>query len=1077
MPVELGTESGPAEDGPEEEDEDEEAVAAATTRIPPAVPMPRSHEMDGETRTGQATGTNSLGDRSVSKEVVVRKRKDNTKTGPLESSPGPMLQHRTPSAPFWYRSKPKNKRTPSNVSFVTAQEVLPGSSRPETVDEDEAPVGVDDGQDGDFLRTEARTDTPNDSRTPTLNNEDYSSSSPLLNNKGRANSERTVLSSNKPLGILDRMKSKVRSSDNETSPPEAYPTLVDGATRKQRTGSGTVRFDLSDDGGKKDRFVKTRLAQMSKRRGLKTFRRQHLENGEIIKVEKMLVRVEFTNHELGPDFDENDSQKIESRTLEKWKEFMVVCRQDEHEDYEFSLQLYKTRVIKAMEESAVKTRSAYVIPMNAKTTKVNLFSSLDKSIVLWEPVKGGSRIYIMRPRSAANSMEWFTFLRDLLGWKRPTSLRISVPDFHVNLVFDRPFDQLENSEQIVQAARGDEAALSRSLKDEEAAAGRIVQRCLDVLKGSEQWTDVVDIWSAPHLSELTQSPNHAISSVAGSMTRHCGAVNGNCSSAISDRPAQSSSQLWHQPVGLAWKRYDRLEWVHGANEKKMYGTIGMSKTHELELRPKQHYPTIVKDKAGFALVEPPPVEGFLIRLTSQRGTDQKLGRLFYKRLYFSTHNQHLVFNRPARSDPPPPPKLPMTEGRKIPNSREISEKIPLIYSVNPYQIQDGQVRWLQDTGPDAKDEVVDHDRDALDENERVHNLILKCDGYINLCNVVRVRKVQRGATPADNNVDEGSDVDFDQELDDEDTHQDDGATQEFDDDRTFELVLRNNLVVRLQAFDKRTKHEWMTRLRALAKYWTLRTAADTALYRSARQQNLALLHIDEEMEALMGQFARKWEIGTSYASPELYNMCGIARCRAVAMSGTLFRKPRLHASFVRSQVILCHGHLLVFRDALRSRSGRVLPHIQHERLTSIDLADCYVYSGLITDSDLLYTDRGPDTARSGHQGLPRMYREDGWSSTDEDTMTCFVLWHGRRTGWFRASGAGEDDDDGATRVGGVRARAGKAGRGLRRVSRLGVEGKSVVFKARSRAERDHWVMNLSMEIERLAQAEEVRIEV
>jgi hypothetical protein len=44
---------------------------------------------------------------------------------------------------------------------------------------------------------------------------------------------------------------------------------------------------------------------------------------------------------------------------------------------------------------------------------------------------------------------------------------------------------------------------------------------------------------------------------------------------------------------------------------------------------------------------------------------------------------------------------------------------------------------------------------------------------------------------------------------------------------------------------------------------------------------------------------------------------------------------------------------------------------------------------------------------------------------------------------------------------------------------LGVTGRSVVFKARSRAERDHWVLAIQVAIERLAAAEEreeVRLE-
>ena len=92
-------------------------------------------------------------------------------------------------------------------------------------------------------------------------------------------------------------------------------------------------------------------------------------------------------------------------------------------------------------------------------------------------------------------------------------------------------------------------------------------------------------------------------------------------------------------------------------------------------------------------------------------------------------------------------------------------------------------------------------------------------------------------------------------------------------------------------------------------------------------------------------------------------------------------------------------------------------------------------------------------------------------------MTTFVLWHSKSKSWFRSSQNRDDVKDSQKQV----ARAGGAGAGdgnstnsntskrskFTRVSQLGVTGRSVVFKARSRAERDHWVLGISNEIERL----------
>jgi len=47
---------------------------------------------------------------------------------------------------------------------------------------------------------------------------------------------------------------------------------------------------------------------------------------------------------------------------------------------------------------------------------------------------------------------------------------------------------------------------------------------------------------------------------------------------------------------------------------------------------------------------------------------------------------------------------------------------------------------------------------------------------------------------------------------------------------------------------------------------------------------------------------------------------------------------------------------------------------------------------------------------------------------------------------------------------------------LKRVSALGRKGNRIVFRARSRAERDHWVLAIAAEIERSLGKEDVRIE-
>ncbi|KAI9696733.1 MAG: hypothetical protein M1836_005095 [Candelina mexicana] len=1001
----------------EEEDVDEETDEGtkASTEEPPAVPVPRSTPSVGE---------GGREDRNDDSEAV------GNVLGPPPTLLGPLPAKRRSTSASRSRPRqiPSNKRpSPSNEhadSFVTARErltspesykssgavlesfktapELPASS---ALKQDES--STDKGADRRDLKA-ARTSSsvnggPADASnsTASLLNHDVHSSERSTGNQGNLRS---------PKGILSKIKkqSKALPSDPQNTLDGANEDL--GAQkRKAPVSSGLVRFNIPDEGRDDDQQKKLRIAKMNKRRSIKRFKGGKVHDGEIIKMEKMLVRADSTMQELPDDYDENESLKVETRAVEKWREFVVVCRESAGDDAEFILQLYKTRVIPAIDKSDVAKRSMHEIPLSRKTTKVNLYSSLDKTVVIWVPWKKGKMIYIMRPRSSSNSVEWYTFLRNTLGSDRTTVLQINVPDLNLSLRLNDPFEQVEASREAAQAAEDDEAAIVRTMEEEQAAAGNIIRRCLEMLKESGEWTDVLDTW------------------------------------------AKSAR------IGLAWKRYDRLEWVHGANEQKMYGTLAMQRSHDLELRLKEHYPTSTptSDDASSIddgtkhppLREPPPVEGFLIRLTSQKGRDQRLGRLFFKRLYFTTHNQYLCFCKPARALPPPPPKLPMSQDSRVPTASQIVEKIPLIYAIKPYELDNGDIAWLK-RGTAATKEW--HDQDAYDEAERKINTLLQCDGYINLTSVTEVRSVVRGATPADDNVDQGSDVDFHQDVN--DTNRDDGDTKDFDDDRTFELAMENGLVIRLQAYNKVTKKEWIHRLRDIVKYWKLRTAADMSLFKAVRRENLEQLNIDEEMESLLGQFGRKWEV-TSHSSPNL-------PANPRKMSGVLYRKPRRHATFTRCGVILCHGNLIIFQDSLRKRTGEQVPHIHHERRSIIDLKDCYTYSGLITEGDLLYQNQTFDSNNPGHHPLPRVYLEDGWTSSDEDSMTCFVVWQARKKSYFKSSEVSF---------------GGRQRQRLRKVSQLGVPGRSIVFMTRSRAERDHWVMSIGIEIERLQQAEEIRV--
>lgn len=617
-------------------------------------------------------------------------------------------------------------------------------------------------------------------------------------------------------------------------PAEAYQDEASGqiigpssALEAEPVSTGLVRFHIPDELAHKGHKAKGKVFQAKSRASLQVSRRTKAEPGQLLKAERMLVRIDSTKHELPDNYSENDSLKAETTTIEKWREFIVTCRRSGSEEGEYVIQMSTTRVISLLDKERQSKKSTHEIVLQQKVTKVNMFSSLDKTIVIWAPRRKETRIYLFRPRSSASSVEWYTFFNFILGWRSPSKLRIHVPDLDVNLELSNP---LQDADVLREPTDRSLAHEQPHEKVADLADGRvareIINRSLEVLKKSD-FEDVVEAWEAEG-----------------------------------------------EKIGLAWKRYDRLEWVHGANEERMYGSMAMQKTHDLELRPKRHYPTHVAKQPSTIIEEPSPVEGFLVRQTSQKGTHKRFGKTFFKRLYFSTHNHFLCFSEPGKALPPKPQELLGTEPSGLPRASEIAKMVPLIYNIDPFPLEEGRVRWLSNAHVKQKRH---HDQLAYEEKERSLNLMLEAEGYINLCHAVQIR---RSKSPSPPPPEQG------QGAPNEDSEENESPISKLSEDelRAFEIVLRNGLVLRLQAFSKETRKKWVQSLRDISEYWKLRTTEDMGIYRQVRQSNLDNLNIDEEMESFIGLEGQKWEVSRSVASPELFHMCGISCCRQVTVS-------------------------------------------------------------------------------------------------------------------------------------------------------------------------------------------------
>lgn len=611
-----------------------------------------------------------------------------------------------------------------------------------------------------------------------------------------------------------------------------------------RVISDRVRFGVEERIENGQRRLQNHLRLSDDSRTNRKQKQQARRYGEVLRAEKMLVRIDVTAQTVPNLYNDNASLKIETRPVENWREYLVVCRQGYDEQTPYLLQFYKTRVIPQVQGAKVKRKYAHEVKLSQGQANVNLFSTLDKTVVVWHPTKmDGTRIFIMRARAAAHSVEWYTFIRKVLGWKQPSSLFVHAPDLDVSLVLQNPFERFakDNYDE-------NEGTLLNSMGEEQAVSTGIIRTCMDTLTEGSEWSQILDIWKKS------------------------------------------------EKMGLAWRRYDRIEWIQGGNEERMYGTMAMRTSHDLELRPKRHYPTSTAvDPSEPLMEEPSPIEGFLILLTSQQGTHRRWGKNFSKRLYFYSEDQYLCFCKPTKASIPPAPKRPCVPEAGSSTAPETIRGTPVMYTVDPYPVKNGRISWLHDGGNKSYARYCD--QAAYTENRRNTNNLSQTEGYFNLGRVTEIRTVSE--TESTGTQSNGTNLGTQRSITNRATT---SSFSHSDNDHVFELELDDGLVVRLRAYNTETRDAWIHRLRQLTTYWKARVKADINILKSIRQRNLEKLDIDEEQESVIGQFAQKWEVARADASPELFNVCGPSGCRAIKVCLTYLR---LAVNFVLKLTTLC----------------------------------------------------------------------------------------------------------------------------------------------------------------------------
>ncbi|CAJ0837130.1 4106_t:CDS:2, partial [Entrophospora sp. SA101] len=568
-------------------------------------------------------------------------------------------------------------------------------------------------------------------------------------------------------------------------------------------------------------------------------------------------------------------------------------------------------------------------------TRMSLYSTIDYTIAITQKLNDGTKIFYLCPKTYPICNEWYQALHNFL----PKGSKKEKPNVCEVVVPDFVVE--------ISIPLEDEEGMVHSLTPK-----KIIKTVLDELKGIVEWKDVLDEW------------------------------------------------LRRTELKLCWKRYDRLEWIY--KEENQFNILTctqfIERTHQLQLRPTVHYPTIAKLPNGNIINEPPPVEGYLIRITNN-----KCKTIRSKKLYFSSHNHHLFYMIPFSTSQPQAPVMESNESSS--NNTQ-----PLTYAVTPHL----------DENFENRDLFIEEDM-----KRRIKQIVCG-KGFIDLMEVVEVKKSSYNKNSKSIANEESNNISPPPKETD-DYYESEGSP--------FELILKNGRSIKLKTYSNWTRDEWMKRLDALIIYWKARMSSDIqARANTLKESQGKNPGCDDNRGFFDDNLQHNWELFNQYIDPSIWNWCTLDRCRGITKSGILYHKSHLYGTFKKYYYVLTKGHLIYYKFYTYSTSGKCVRSSYHKIAGVIHLEDCYIYSGEITENDLLYSSLVRYDNAATVDVLPRIY-SDGMCCYDDDKECTFVIWEGEKRYYFSKNGKFIS---------------------LKKKKMLDT-GKTWVFRARSRLECEEWV--------------------
>ncbi|KAG7885027.1 hypothetical protein KL938_001284 [Ogataea parapolymorpha] len=809
--------------------------------------------------------------------------------------------------------------------------------------------------------------------------------------------------------------------------------------------------------------INSEYSKIEQRRKLKRMF-QEFSAGNIVKMEKMLVTVimKETKYEAeGP-----------SRLVEKWKEYIVVARSTGNHEYPIVLQFFKKRNIRFVDvegitqfddddsvfEDVYQNKSAKSSPshlefdllLSISDTRIRFRNVLDKTISISKMMRKHRDFeYILLPQTQSSAIRWLSLFNTVLksrSREEQKTLLLKIPDIDLSLTIKNLSNYLCAEDYCIK---------EDDFKIEMLEKGYSVPR-------SNAFNKLVDIIAAQLLILNDKG---------------CLPPKGN--KFINSLPYRKHL------LAFAAKKYDRLEWMLGESEKLLQATwLILNNTHDIELRELKHEPLMLTKEP---MVEPRPVEGFLICLSNRGGKlKSSFGRNYYKLHYFSSFDNILMFQDFHTAVPPFEDSMTdiMSPLGKVLNEKELTEKVHargLHFEKSPFPLatsNPSHISWLRPGI--SKEEFEKRDMDALYEAERRASTIVNCKGIIDLCNVSEIRCVPASDVP--NVIRLAGSLAW--------GYQQSRLDDEIYVDSVFELILKSGCRIRLQACNRKIRDQWVFNLLQLREYWVKKKQEELERIINLREKNIIAANLpDDKYESVLtvDDNPNKWELSKAHTDPYLYNISSWSIDKPLMMSGVLYQKRKKHKSFKTFFVVLCPGFLVLYDMFNRSfKSGTIKPTAYYKHYTTISLGNCYVFCDSTNDLDVSIRDSTLSKVAPGSHQVPRIY-SDGWKSSEDEHCRRFTIWFGSKRVMMRNNNSKSvilndphldpsSDEDEETEPKTDKISLHDRGKMLKTVSRLGVTGHSMVFLARSRIERDLWVTKLLNEVERFGFGDEEEVQ-